>query len=106
MKLQRREYGHYEAITEVEIDKKMLDYVITELKKEVEDFEEIYVFTLEDLEMIAAGKATRYEEIYPSDSYCSLQDLIFDTIYDYVNRYGRTEMIDQQISDWEFTTIG
>lgn len=106
MKLQRREYGHYEAITEVEIDEKMFDYVIAELKKEVEDFEETYVFTLEDLEMIAAGKTTRYEEIYPSDSYSSLYDLIFDTIYDYVNQYGETSIIDQQISDWEFTTIG
>ena len=101
MKLQRREWGHYEAITEVEIDEKMLDFVVKGLEEDCSDFQDEYCFTLEDLEQIAAGETTPWEEFY-FDGYCSsIYDLVFDLMFDYLNENGETEMVDQSMNDWE-----
>jgi hypothetical protein len=105
MKLQRCEWGDYESITEVDIDEKMLDFVVTGLEEDCPDFHEYYCFTLEDLEKIAAGETTRWEEIYFSGESSSIHDLAFDLMYSYLNENGKTEMIDQSTSDWEMRVL-
>lgn len=102
MKFQRKEYGHYEAVTETEVNEEMLSFVLKELHQEIENFEDLYVFTLKDLEAILSCKDTRWDDIHISDSSnTSITALVYDLGCEYLD-YNRTFTITNlSADDWD-----